>query len=138
MPVYPGAQARSFLPNRQSDRCNLPCQGETRHRRPPPFGQKHSVKLLERSRPSAGGYRRTLEDIFQIVIVVFVQAPHGDSLPVSSQLPSHIAVFAAVVSLQAESAVGPQLSLGAKTMWCREQRNQQRGTNRTQIRNLTQ
>jgi hypothetical protein len=38
------------------------------------------------------------------VIVVLVQAQHGDSLPVSSQLPSHIAVFAAVMSLESESA----------------------------------
>jgi hypothetical protein len=98
---------RFFLPNRQSDRCDLPCQGETRHCRPPPFGQKSRVKLLERSRPSAGGYRRTPEDIFQIGIVVFVQAQHGDSLSVSSQLPSHIAVFAAVMGLESETTVGP-------------------------------
>jgi hypothetical protein len=69
--------------------------------------------------------------------VVLVQAQHRDSLSVSSQVSSHIAVFAAVVSLESESAVGSQLPLGAKTMRCLEQRNQQRGTNRTQIRNLT-
>jgi len=57
-----GVETHSFLPDRQSDRCDLPCQGETRHRRPPPFGQKSSVKLLERSRPSAGGYRQDLRD----------------------------------------------------------------------------
>src|SRR5271169_6499748 len=103
LPMYfCGVEAHSFLPNRQSDRCNLTCQSETRHRRSHPFRQKPSVKLLERSRPSAGGYRGTLEDIFQIVIVVLVQAQHGDSLPVSSQLPSHIAVFTAVVSLESE------------------------------------
>ena len=39
------------------------------------------------------------------MIVVFVQAQHGDSLPVSSQLPSHVAVFAAVVSLESEAAL---------------------------------
>ena len=70
--------------------------------------------------------------------MVFVQTQHGDSLSVSSQLPFHKAVFAAVVSLESESAIGPQLSLGAKTMRRLEQRHQQGGTNRTQIRNLTQ
>src|SRR5580700_2238573 len=75
LPMYFfGVEEHSFLPNRQEDRGNLPCQGETRHRRPSPFGQKPSAELLERSRPSAGGYRRTLEDIFHIVIVVLVQA----------------------------------------------------------------
>src|ERR1700751_4516035 len=102
-----GLEARSFLSIPQSERIGLPCQDEPPHRWPPPFRQKCSVKLLERSRSSAGRYRRTLEDIFHIVIVVFVQAQHGDSLSVSSQLPSHIAVLAAIVSLESESTVGP-------------------------------
>ena len=57
-------------------------------------GTRHDAKFFASERRF--DTLRTLEDIFHIVIVVFVQAEHGDSLSVSSQLPSHIAVFAAV------------------------------------------
>ena len=112
----------------QSHRGPLPCQGKTCHRRSPSFGQKPSVKFLERSRSSAGGYRRALKDIFQIVITVFVQAQNGDSLSVPSQLPSHKAVFAAV-AVSNPIRHRPQLSLVRKRLRL-EQRHQQRGTNR--------
>jgi hypothetical protein len=41
--------------------------------------------------------------------------PHGHALPVASQFPSHRAVLAAVVSLECETTVGPQLALGTET-----------------------
>ena len=55
-----------------------------------------------------------MEQIFQIVIMVVIQTAHGDALPVSYQLPSHPAVLTAVMSLDCETTVSPQLSLGTE------------------------
>ncbi len=62
----------------------------------------------------------------------------GDALPVSLYLPSDIAVLAAVVRLDCETTVSPQLALGTETVGCLQQGNQQGGTNRTDRRNLPQ
>jgi hypothetical protein len=43
--------------------------------------------------------------------MVVTQAAHGHALPVSLQFPSDIAVLAAVVGLQRETTVSPQLAL---------------------------
>ena len=47
-------------------------------------------------------------------------------------------VFPAAVGLQSQTAVGPQLSLGAKAMGCLDQRDQQSAANRANRRNLAQ
>ena len=70
--------------------------------------------------------------------MVVTQTSHRHALPVSSQLPSRIAVLAAVVSLECETTVRPQLALATETVWGLQQRHQQRGTNRTDRRNLAQ
>jgi len=41
-------------PDGQGDRSNLPRQGETRHRRLPPFGEQGFVEIVERSGAAAG------------------------------------------------------------------------------------
>ena len=46
--------------------------------------------------------------------MIVIQTAHGDALPVSYQLPSHKAVLTAVVSLDCETTVSPQLSLGTE------------------------
>src|SRR5450432_4230504 len=72
------------------------------------------------------------------MIMVAIQAAHGDALPVSLQLPSHITVFAAVVRLDRKTTVSPQLALGTETVRRLQQRHQQSGTNRADRRNLAQ
>jgi hypothetical protein len=56
------------------------------------------------------------EEILHIGIMVVTQAAHGHALPVSLQFPSDIAVLAAVVGLQRETTVSPQLALGTETL----------------------
>ena len=64
----------SFLPNQQSDGRDLARQGEPRHRAASsPRATQACVEVLERSRGRGGSRRCTLEDIFQIVIVVAVE-----------------------------------------------------------------
>jgi len=45
-----GVEARSFLPDMQGDRSNLPGQGQARHLRSHALGQQSPVELLERAR----------------------------------------------------------------------------------------
>ena len=72
------------------------------------------------------------------MIMIVIQTAHRDALPVALQFPSYIAVLAAVVSLDCETTVGPQLPLGTEPVWCLQQRHQQRCTYRTDGRNLAQ
>jgi hypothetical protein len=72
MPVYPGAQTFSFLPNQQSDGCDLACQGETRQMRFHPSGNTSFVEILKGSRGGSRSRGRAFEDVFQIMIVVEV------------------------------------------------------------------
>src|SRR5258708_39372301 len=67
---------------------------------------------------------------------VAIQAADGHALSVSLQFPSHIALLTAVVGLQRETTVSPQLTLGTETVWRLQLRNQQGCTNRTVRRNL--
>ena len=50
--------------------------------------------------------------------MIVIQTAHRDALAVALQFASHIAVLAAVVSLDRETAVGPELSLGTETVRC--------------------
>jgi hypothetical protein len=86
----------------------------------------------------AGRDRGAFEQILEIAIVVAIQPSNADAFPVAHHLATNIAVLAAVVSFDGEPAVRPELSLGAKTVWCLQQRDQQCGTNRTDGRNLAQ
>ncbi len=77
-----------------------------------------------------------LKRFFTFGIMVVTQAAYGHALPVSLQFSSDIAVLAAVVGLQRETTVSPQLALGTKTVWRLQLRDQQGCTNRTDRRNL--
>jgi hypothetical protein len=70
-------------------------------------GQEGQVEIAEWARPSAGRYRGAFEQVLKIAIIVVAQASHADALPVAQQLASDIAVLAAVMSFDCESAVGP-------------------------------
>jgi Transposase DDE domain len=65
---------------------------------------------------SASGDRSPFEEVLHIGIMVVTQAAHGHALLVSLQLPSDIAVLAAVVGIQRETTVSPQLALGTETV----------------------
>src|SRR4029077_14499813 len=68
-----GVETRSFLPDGQSDRGNLSGQGEARHRWLPPLGQQSLVEIVQRSRTVTGVHGRTLEDCFEVVVVILIE-----------------------------------------------------------------
>ena len=59
-----------LFPDDQGDRGNLPGQGQAGHRGLPPLGQQILVEIVQRSRRGAGSHRRTLKNIFEVVVVV--------------------------------------------------------------------
>jgi hypothetical protein len=56
---------------------------------------------------------RSFEEILQVPIVVVIQTAHGDTLAIALHFPAHIAVLAAIVSLDGETTVGPRADA-----WC--------------------
>src|SRR5882724_7674741 len=131
-----GVETCSFLPDDQSDRSNLPRQGETSHRWSHPFGEQVLVKIAERSSAGAGPHGRTLENILEIVVMVRVQPAKLRWFPGRLQLSLDRAVLRAVVGLQRKPAVGPQLALGAEAVGRLQQRHQVSRPKRTNTRNL--
>src|SRR5258708_10598955 len=67
-----GVKAHSSLPHDQNDGGNLPGQGQPRHFRPHALGQQLRIELREGTGFGRGDDRRSLEKIFQIVIVISV------------------------------------------------------------------
>ena len=131
-------EAFSLLPKCQRDRCNLARQRETSHGWLHAFGQQSQVELAERSGTHTRHGGRSFEQTFQIMVVVFVQAANGDQFLRASQLALRVAIVPAGVNLQGQSAIGPQLPLGAKTMRRLQQRNQQCRPDRSYVGNLPQ
>ena len=108
-----GVETNSFLPNEQSGGSDLTCQGETRQMRLHASGDAGLVKVLERSHGRGGSRRCTLEDIFQIVIMVDVEPADGQDLLGTFELTSDEAVFTAGVM----SSV-PIHSKPTAAVWC--------------------
>ena len=102
------------------------------------FGEQALVEIVERSLAAAGHTRRALEDGFHIVIVILIEPAQLLGFLGTLQPSSHVTVLRAVVRLNRETAVGPQLSLGAETMRGLDQRDEQRGSDRADRRNLAQ
>ena len=84
---------------------------------PHPFGNQSNIDVMDRARTGAGRDGSSFEQILQIPVVVVPQSAHRDALAVALQFASHIAVLAAVVSLDGETIVGPQLPFGTETVW---------------------
>src|SRR5260370_7367921 len=80
--------------------------------------------------------RGAFDQTFQIVIVIFVQAAHRNLFFEAPYLAFDAAVFSAGASFQRQSAVGPQLASGTKTMRRPDQSHRQRGANGPERRNL--
>ena len=72
------------------------------------------------------------------MVVVLVQSASGNQFLRVSQLAVAVAVLCAGANLQGQSAIGPQLPLGAKSLWSLQQGNQQRRPDRPHVRNLPQ
>src|SRR6266699_2582334 len=87
---------------------------------------------------AAAHTRRTLEDRFHVMIVILIEPTQLLWFLGTLQLSSHVTVLRAVARLNRETAVGPQLSLGAETMRGLDQRDEQRGSDRADRRNLAQ
>src|ERR1700686_248507 len=90
-------------------------------------GNTSFVEVLERARGRGRSRRCTLEDIFQIVIMVEVEPADGQDLLRAFKLATDDAVFPAAVSPQCQTTVGPQLSLGPEAVRCLHQCKQQNG-----------
>jgi hypothetical protein len=95
-----GVETCSFLPYDQSNGCDLACQGQTRHGGLHPFGNESLVELLKRPLDRHGANGRTLENVFKIVVMVFVQPTNGEDLLRALELPALDAIFPAVACLQ--------------------------------------
>ena len=63
-----------LLPDDQCDRGNLPRQGQVRHRGFPPLSKQMLIEIVERPTAAADSGGCTLENIFEVVIVVLIQA----------------------------------------------------------------
>src|SRR6476646_370057 len=131
-------ETNSFLPNEQSDGRDLARQGQARHRWFQTAGNARLVESLKRSGRSSRSRGSTLEDIFQIMIMIFVQSADGHSFLRAFQLAANDAVFPTIVGSQSQSAVGPQLPLGTEAMGRLHQSDQQSGADRADRRNLPQ
>jgi hypothetical protein len=91
-------ETNSFLPNEQSGDRDLARQGEPRQMRLHASGDAGLVKVLEGSHGRGGSRRCTLEDIFQIVIMVDVEPADGQDLLGAFQLATPLQT-AAILSL---------------------------------------
>src|SRR2546428_14037683 len=92
---------------------------------------------MERSGASAGRGGRAFEDIFQLVVVIFIQTPGREKFPRALQLAGHEAIIRTGVRLQGQTAVSPELPLVPETMGRLEQSDQQGDSNRAEERNLS-
>ena len=128
----------SFLPKDQSDRRDLARQRETSHRRFHPFGKQSGVEILKGSRRGTGQGGRTLEDIFQIMVMVGVETTDGQQSVGTLELAMQETVLGTGSRRQGQTAVGPELPLGAEAMRRLDQSDQQSSPNRADAGNLSQ
>jgi hypothetical protein len=71
------------------------------------FRKRGLVEVLERSRAHTGHGGRTFEETFQIMVMVFVQAPNTEQFLRTPDLTFYNAIFRAGAGLQGQSAVSP-------------------------------
>jgi hypothetical protein len=102
-----GVEAHSSLPHDQNDRGNLPGQGQPRHFRPHAFSQQFRIELREGTGLARGDDRRSLEKIFQIMIVISVQPANLDLLLFPFELSFYNMVISAAARLDTDTAIGP-------------------------------
>src|SRR4029077_6603517 len=96
-----GVEAYPLLPDMQGDRCNLARQRQARPLRADSLGQQRRVELPERTGLVGGDDRRTVEQIFQIVIMVGVEPANGHLFVGPLQPSFDIAIVGTAVGLDA-------------------------------------
>ena len=101
-----GVEAHSFLPNEQSDGRDLARQGKACHRWFHSSGNAGLVEILQRPLCDSGSRRSALEDVFQIVVMVDVEAADGQDLFGAFELTTDEAIFPAGVGFQCEASKG--------------------------------
>ena len=111
----------SFLPQGQSDRRDLA-----------------GAEIMERSGASAGHGGRAFEDIFQLVVMIFIQTPVREKFPRALQLAGHEAINPHWCASPRPDRCKPRVAA-----WCGkdgrlEQSDQQGDSNRAQVGNLSQ
>ena len=67
---------------------------------------------MQGARTCASRDGRSFEEILQVRIVVVIQTAHGDTLAIALHFPAHIAVLAAIVSLDGETTGGVPFAVG--------------------------
>jgi hypothetical protein len=131
-----GVETRSLLPHGQSDTGDLACQGQTSQGRSHSTLHPRRIKITQAPRRCAGRDSSTFEQILPFLIVVFVQTTHPDALTIGLQFPANLTVLAAIMRLDGETAVGPELALAAETVGCLQQCHPPSCPNRTNRWNL--
>ena len=66
------------------------------------------------------------------MVVILVQAANEHLLFAAPHLALDVVVFPAIAGFQPQSAIGPELALGAETMWGLNQSHRQSRANRSQ------
>src|SRR6266568_62780 len=92
-----GVETYLLLPDDQRDRGNLPRQGQARHCRFPSLSQQSLVEIVERPGSDAGSQGRTFENVFQVVVVVFIETAQGYRFVRALELSFHNAVLRTVM-----------------------------------------
>src|SRR6516225_3469088 len=111
-----GVETYLLLPDNQSDGGDLARQGEACQIRLHSSSNARFVEILQRPSGGSGSGGRTLEDIFQIVIMVEVQPANGQGLFGAFQLATDEAIFPAGVGPECQATIGPELPLGTETV----------------------
>src|ERR1700687_714662 len=111
-----GVEGFSFLPDLQCNGGDLARQGQTCHLRPHSLLQQPKVKPAKYPLTSAGRVGRALEHVLQFVVVVPVQPADLCRSSFAFKLSVSHAVLGAVAGLQSQSAVSPELALGAESV----------------------
>src|SRR5215469_14195605 len=93
-------ESYSFPPNGEDYRRHLPGQRKTCHRRLHSLGQQVSVKLSQRTRGTADVHGSAFEQIFQVMVMIHVQAAECRRLLGSLQFARTEAVLTARSCLQ--------------------------------------
>src|ERR1039457_1143779 len=96
-----------LLPNCQSNGRDLARQSQTSHLRLHALGQQSRVKIVERSRATAGPGGRTLEDLFHLMVVISIETTDLLRFFGTLHLSANISVLRTVVSLNAQPTIGP-------------------------------
>src|ERR1700723_507920 len=109
-----GVETFLLFPKCQSNGRDLACQGQTRHLRLHALGQQSRVEIVERSPATAGPGGGALEDLFHLMVVISIQPTNLLGFLGALHLSAHKTVLRAVVGLNAQPTVGPELPLAAK------------------------